>query len=329
MALILQQYIQEVLFRQRVCVVPQLGTFTLQHFPAQYNAAAQTLTAPRDQVTFSRSWQDDGSCLEWIALKENLVPAVAQRKLEKYLEDLKTTLQSGKPLHLPGIGQLQGDFTGNIHFHPEELPVDQESLPIAPINRQDATDTLNTTNITATSATPDTTPASTTPDYEQMEPVMTAEEEETLDAVAEESIFKWWWAIAGIVFIAGGLGTWWYVNSQTQPVETATPAPDIAATADSLQRVNAMADSLTAVAAADRAANDSVSYFVVIEEFTDSTKAARQVARRLGWEQNVVMYKRDDTYKVAAPVRSLPVDTTAELQKTKELFKTNKAYLEF
>ncbi|PSL46607.1 hypothetical protein CLV51_103588 [Chitinophaga niastensis] len=309
--MILQQYIQEVLFKQRVCVVPQLGTFTVQHFPAQYNVAAHTLTAPREQVIFTQQWQDDGSCLEWIALKENLVPAVAQRKMEKYLEELKTTLQSGKPLVLPGIGQLQGDFTGNIHFHAEILPVEQESIPITPIQRQETK---------APAPAPQAPPPVTMP----LEPMMTEEMEDTLEAVTEEGGFKWWWAGIPIAMVVIGLATWWYVSSQA-----GSPGPQVQAVNTDSIKAKQLADSIKAATPVTPPPPDTLAYFAVVEEFKDSVRAARQTAKRQAWKQEVVMYKRGNSYKVAAPIRSIASDTTAELEKKKVYFKNNRIYLDF
>lgn len=316
--LILQQYIQEVLFRQRICVVPHIGTFSVQHFPARYNAGAQTLLPPRDQVVFTQSWQDDGSCLEWIALKENLVPAVAQRKLEKYIEEFKEALQPGQALELPGIGRLQGDFAGNLHFHPEELPVDPADLPITPVQRQEpVTPAAPPAAAPVAAATPE--PPVSTP----VEPVMTPEEENTLEAVTEGSIFKWWWAVAGALILLGGLAAWWYIGRQggdNTPVST--PAAPVAA--DTTQQ--AVSDSSVATTPATP---DSISYFIVLEEFPDSLTAAKKTAKRQAWEQNVVMIHRGNRYKVAVPVTSLPIDTTSELQDKRSKYGINKAYLEY
>nr|WP_295869372.1 hypothetical protein [uncultured Chitinophaga sp.] len=319
--LILQQYIQEVLFRQRICVVPHIGTFSIQHFPARYNAGAQTLLPPRDQVVFTQSWQDDGSCLEWIALKENLVPAVAQRKLEKYIEEFKEALQPGQALELPGIGKLQGDFAGNLHFHAEELPVDPADLPITPIQRQEPAEPFTPPAAPQAAATPEEPPVP--PVSAPVEPVMTEEEENTLEAVTEGSIFKWWWAVAGALILLGGLAAWWYIGRQGGD-HTPASAPAAPVTADTTQQ--AMPDSSLA---ATPAAPDSISYFIVLEEFPDSLTAAKKTAKRQAWEQPVVMIHRGNRYKVAIPVTSLPIDTTSELQAKRSKYGINKAYLEY
>lgn len=313
--MMLEQYIQEVLFKQRVCVVPQLGTFSVQHFPAHYNTHAQTLTAPREQVMFTQQWQDDGSCVEWIALKENLVPAVAQRKLEKYLEELKNGLKSGTPLVLPGIGQLQGDFAGNIHFHAEELPIEKATLDLTPIERAAPKPVAFT-------------PPVPPPDAEQkqaLEPIMTEEMEETLEAVTEESGFKWWWAALPIAAIVIGLAAWWYISGVSAAVSESAPPVNMDSVAqqaaiDSLQQV-AIADSVAA-------ANAVHTYFAVIDTYKDSSKAVVQQKKQLGWKRTLIIYKRDSMFRTAVELHVLPIDTTQSLDSVKKIF-GNKVHLEF
>lgn len=313
--MMLEQYIQEVLFKQRVCVVPQLGTFSVQHFPAHYNSQAQTLTAPREQVIFTQQWQDDGSCVEWIALKENLVPAVAQRKLEKYLEELKEGLKSGTPLVLPGIGQLQGDFAGNIHFHAEELPIEKATLDITPIER------------------PDTKPASFTPpppppppeQKQALEPIMTEEVEDTLEAVTEESGFKWWWAGIPIAAIVIGLAAWWYISGVSTPASESAPSVNT----DSIAKQAAI-DSLKQVAIADSvaAANAVHTYFAVVKTYKDSSAAVLAQKKQASWKRTLVIYKRDSLFRTAIELHVLPADTTLRLDTIRSVFGKN-VYLEY
>lgn len=313
--MILQQYIQEVLFKQRVCVVPQLGTFSVQHFPAHYNTNAQTLTAPREQVMFTQQWQDDGSCVEWIALKENLVPAVAQRKLEKYLEELKDGLKSGTPLILPGIGQLQGDFAGNIHFHAEELPVEKITLDITPIERTDSKPAAFTP------------PPPPPPEQKQaLEPIMTEEVEDTLEAMTEESGFKWWWAALPIAAIVIGLAAWWYISGVSNAVSASASPVNMDSTAqqaaiDSLQQV-AMADSIAA-------ANAVHTYYAVTKSYKDSSAAVKEQKKQAAWGRMLMIYKRDSLFRTAVELHVVPADTTLRLDSIRTEFKRKDIYLEY
>lgn len=305
-----------MLFKQRVCVVPQLGTFSVQHFPAHYNTQAQTLTAPRDQVMFTQQWQDDGSCVEWIALKENLVPAVAQRKLEKYLEELKADLRSGKPLVLPGIGQLQGDFTGNIHFHAEELPIEKDTLDITPIERTDSR-----------------TPAAAfvpPPPTEALEPIMTEEVEDTLEAMTEESGFKWWWAAIPIAAIVIGLATWWYISSVSTAVSASAPPVNMDST--TTQQMTAAADSIQQVLAdstAKAVAITPITYYAVLDSYKDSSIAVKKQKQQKGFGRELVVYKRDSLFRTAVTLHSLAADTTRLRDSVQKIFADKKVRLEF
>ncbi|HEY9257320.1 hypothetical protein, partial [Chitinophaga sp.] len=274
-----------------------------------------TLTAPREQIMFTQQWQDDGSCVEWIALKENLVPAVAQRKLEKYLEELKNGLKSGIPLVLPGIGQLQGDFAGNIHFHAEELPIEKATLDLTPIERADPKPVAFA-------------PAAPQPETEQkqaLEPIMTEEMEETLEAVTQESGFKWWWAgipIAGIVI---GLAAWWYLSGVSAAVSETAPPVNV----DSIAKQAAI-DSLQQVAIADSvaAANAVHTYFAVTKTYKDSSAAVKDQKKQAHWGRTLVIYKRDSLFRTAIELHVVPADTTLQLDSIRTVF-GNKVYLEF
>lgn len=266
---------------------------------------------------FTRQWQDDGSCVEWIALKENLVPAVAQRKLEKYLEELKADLQSGKPVVLPGIGQLQGDFAGNILFHAEELPVEKDTLDIKPIERSTDQRSTNTTPTFAPPAPP-----------EALEPIMTEEVEDTLEAVTEESGFKWWWAAIPVAAIVIGLAAWWYLSgvskavseSETLPDNSATTQQLAAAAADSLQK--ALADSTA------KAAITPITYYAVVERYKDSTAAAKMQRKQAAWGKTLVLYKRDSMFRTAVELHSLAADTLIQRDSVRKIF-GSKVFLEF
>ncbi|MBV7532238.1 hypothetical protein [Chitinophaga sp. sic0106] len=306
--MILQQYIQEVLFRQRVCVIPQLGTFTLQHFPAQYNVNSQTLTPPWDQVLFSQTYKDDGSCVEWIALKENLVPSVAQRKLEKYLEEMKAELRTGKPMELPGIGTLQGDFAGNIHFFAEKLPVTQESLDLYPIREEE-----------------EPTPPAPEP-IAPIEPVMTEEVENVLEAIEEESSFKWWWAVAAVAVVGAAAGAWWYISQQNRHANTITDIPMDEVIQDTPALQTTPVDSMAVDSnAAAMPVIDTSKYVAVYYTTKDSTDAGKKLQRQLSWGRKVIMYLKDDTYRLAVEVDN--ADTTTAIQQVRKDF-GNQAFLE-
>lgn len=304
--MILQQYIQEMLFRQGICSVPGVGTFTLQHQPAQYNTYSQSLTGPSQTVVFDPYGKDDGSFLEWISLKENLVPAVAQRKLDKYLEELQTRLQSGT-LHIPGAGELAKDAHGYI-FKPDQPPVAGDAVTIRPVERATA-------------------PVAPTPapvPHVDAEPMMSEEAIEDVFESAEAAAFRWWWVVAPIVAGLAGIGIWWFVTRT--PVNTAPlpPQNNTQAQVDTMLQTDTTAGSDIVPAS-----SDTLQYYVVIDRYKDSTAAQRMYNRQKSWGRNVTIYKRDTSgYRLAIPVKSLPQDTGIWLDSLRKTFGA-KAFLEF
>lgn len=299
--MILLQYIQDVLTRQQVCCLPHIGTFTLQHIPSRYNVVDHTITPPGQAVTFDNKWTDDGSAAEWIAQKENLVPAVAQRKLDKYTDELKATLQAGQPLVIPGIGSLKADALQHIYLEPEVLPEIKDDILLRPVIRTDQAPPKITRGTTE---------------------VVAQQVVEHLTPVQEESPspgFRWWWIAAPLATILIAIIIWWIFTGKQTPAPTAaipanTPA---AAQADTMniETGTVTPDSAVATTTASPAPSDTLQYFVVFAAYADSAKAGRQYHKlKELWGQDVVRFDKPTSptpYQLAVPFRSLPADTTA------------------
>ncbi|ASZ11778.1 hypothetical protein KTO58_16015 [Chitinophaga pendula] len=300
--MILLQYIQDVLTRQQVCCLPHIGTFTLQHIPSRYNVVDHTITPPGQTVTFENKWTDDGSCAEWIASKENLVPAVAQRKLDKYTDELKATLLAGQSLIIPGIGSLKADAMQHIYLEPEVLPEIKDDILLRPVIRADQAPpkiTRGTTEVVAQQVVEHLTPV-------QEEPPSTTG-------------FRWWWIAAPLATALIALIIWWvFAGRQSPAPTTAIPATTTPTTtpADTMniEAGNVTPDSAGTTTTAT-APSDTLQYFVVFAAYADSAKAGKQYHKlKELWGQNVVRFDKPTSatpYQLAVPFRSLPADTTA------------------
>jgi hypothetical protein len=314
--LILEQYIQDVLFRQQICIVPGIGTFTLQHIPAQYNIIDKSLDPPGQRVIFDETWTDDGSCLEWISLKENLVPAVASRKLDKYIADLRASLQTGRPLELPGIGSLQSDTMGRISFQPEHLPGKPDSLHLQPVLRADASPrvTVGTTEVVNEEVVDHTTPI---PPWELEE---------------QQSRFKWWWVAIPIAAALLATAIWWFVSNQA-PTEASAENNAAAAPAatDTMTLPAEVTQTDTSIAATP--ANDTLQYYVVFATYSNRTAADKRFRKMKGWGINVTMYTTRDSssFKLAIPFRTLASDTSGKIDEVRKNYggDNGRVYLEF
>ena len=318
--MILEQYIQDVLFRQQVCIVPGIGTFTLQHIPAQYNIVDKSLDPPGQRVIFEDKWTDDGSCLEWISLKENLVPAIASRKLEKYIEDFKASLQSGRPLELPGIGSLQSGPTGHISFLPESLPGRPDALHLQPVLRPDATPTVTvgTTEVVNNEVVDH----YTVPPWELEE---------------QQSRFKWWWVAIPIAAALVATAIWWFVSNQVpteSSVENAgvtTPAPTDTM---SLPAEVTQTDTATVVAAQPVAGDPSqvLEYYIVCGTYNNQAAANKRAASLRTYGQDAYSYGNNDStqFKVRIKFKTPASDTAEKIKYVKATYGgKHDVYLEF
>jgi nucleoid DNA-binding protein len=324
--LILQQYIQDILFRQRTCCLPQVGTFTLHHIPARFDVADKTLTPPIEEVLFDEKWTDDGACLEWIALKEKLVTAVAQRKLDRYLTSFRAALQTGQPLDLPGIGQLRADMMGHITFKPVVLPTGQEVIFLQPVLRSDASYKVQvgTTEVVDQQVVEHLTPVnSDLSDYQQFN---------------EESAagFKWWWLVIPAAAAIIGFAIW-FNNTRHNNTAVAAPSQAVATNQspaiDTMHQQTAPAGATDSIATANHtviSATDSLDYFVVFAEYDDVNKAQKRFQQLKSWGHKVEMYSKDvPPYKLAVPSRSIAADTTKTLDAIRKFYGVKQVYLEF
>lgn len=316
--MILEQYIQDVLFRQQVCIVPGIGTFTLQHIPAQYNVVDKSLDPPGQRVTFEEKWTDDGSCLEWISLKENLVPAIASRKLEKYLEDLKARLQSGRTLQLPGIGTLQADPLGHISFSPENLPGRPDTLRLQPVLRPE-------TSAPVTAATPEAENIEVVEHYTETVPPWELEE--------QQSRFKWWWVAIPIAAALVATAIWWFVNNQV-PAESSAENGGVTTpvTTDTMSLPAGVTQTDTAGMAAAPAPTDTLSYYIVFGTYASQAAANKRKNDLKGAPLDIDVYRTNDStkWKVRIKYRSTAADTAANVKHVKAFYGgKHDVYVEF
>lgn len=297
----LKQYITEVLFRQQTCTVPQVGTFTIQHIPAQFSVVDQTLTPPRQQVQFDARWDDDGSLLRWISRKENLLEPVAALKMEKYLQQFRDALAAGDPLDLPGIGSLRIDPLGQLRFTPQEMPDAWQPITLEPVIR--------------TESAPRVLQGTTEVENNQVVEHTTV----VLDEPESQGRFRWWWVVLPLVLIGAAVAGWMMKDQFMAPAPAPeTPKTTVAAPAP---------QDTTAPAAPEPVApvSDSLSYYVVLEHFKTRAEAEAKFAKRKRWgHEGIVVFATADSsrFYIAVPYTTLPADTTAAKDSVAARFKS-------
>lgn len=318
--MVLQQYIQDVLYRQHTCSLPKIGTFRVQHTPARYDVTNNTIEAPGEKIIFEETWVDDDRCAEWIAHKEHLVLSVARLKADKYIEEFKAALQTGRPVVIEGVGQLQANTIGLVSFVAEDMPITWERLRVNPVIRPDASHKITvgdkevidqqvTNHLTAS---PDHTTA--TQDYP--------------DFPESDSRFRWWWVYAPVGAILFAVLVWWLAEQQDKNgvITASTAAVDTMDLKSDIKQADTLPQAVTPPV------EDTIEYYAVIETFHDRNKAEKKYARRKdAFKQNVqLLYTANDStlFKIAVPLRSIRADTTKLKDSVTNEYKT-KTFLQF
>jgi hypothetical protein len=327
---VLQQFIQDSLFRQRRSCLPQLGVFTLQHIPARYDVTSKTITPPVEEIHFSENREDDGKCLEWIGQREHLTPTVAKMKMDKYLDLLKQQLKTGRPFEIPGVGVLRADTVGRLTFTAEEMPLERDSLELQPVIRPEAShkvlvgnkEIVNNQVVDHVSANPG---HAAPPPAEPAAYEPYPEEEKS-------SGFMWLWIAIPAIIVVGAAYFIWNAYNNNKPAQADnTPAPMDSSmlhhAADSTKT-----DSAVAATPAVPDSNAVIDYYVVIQTFRDQQKAVA-LAKKLEGHTHpavAVITGRDSSIvRVAVRCESKRSDTTAQKEMIRKEYMLKSVSIEY
>ncbi|PSL30802.1 HU domain-containing protein [Chitinophaga ginsengisoli] len=343
--MVLQQYIQEILFRQHTCCLPQLGVFKLTHTPARYDVTNKTISPPGEIITFEETLTNDGGLVEWISQKELLVPAIAQLKMEKYIDEFKQLLKKGEPVVIPGVGKLHANTVGRISFEQEAPAITRDILHVSPVIRQDASHkvtvgtkevvnkqvvdhlTASPSSSSASSSTPAASPVPPAAAFSEgvkpppATPAATptsATEDYEYEGYTREipSKLRWLWIAIPIASVVTAIIVWYSVNknrpeitraegAQNPAPVEATPVPAPPATVDSSSQAAAVAPAPATPA--------MLEYDVIFQVFPTRKAGENMYKKQKGWGQPVVLRASHDSsiFKLGEHFQTSMSDTTA------------------
>jgi hypothetical protein len=278
-----------------------------------------TIEAPGEKVIFEDTWVDDGRCAEWIAHKEHLMLSIARLKMDKYIDEFKASLQTGKPIVIEGIGQLQSNTIGIVSFIAENMPITWETLHVKPVIRTDASHKITVGNkeivgdlvTNHLTASPDHTTSTT--DYP--------------DFPESDSRFRWWWVIAPVVAILFAGLVWWLAEQQDKNGVVASASKDTVAVKEEIKPVDTLPHALAVPV------SDTIEYYAVIETFHNRNTAEKKYAKRkdmYGQKDIQLLYTASDStlFKIAEPIRGLREDTV-KMKDSMTLKYKQKIFLQF
>lgn len=116
----MESHIQELLFKHSCIVVPGFGAFMAHTAPAAHDTGANQLHPPKKTLSFHpRLNHDDGLLVQHLLKGQVSNSAEAKEQIQATAEEWKSTLESGNPLHLEGLGSLKKSALERIEFEAE------------------------------------------------------------------------------------------------------------------------------------------------------------------------------------------------------------------
>lgn len=334
--MVLQQYIQDTLFRKEPCILPKTGIFTVQHIPARYNVTTKTLEPPQEVIRFEDTWGDEEQLVKWISQREHLVNNVARMKMEKYVEEVHALLKSGQPFAIPGVGQLKADIAGQVTFIAEYLPIELETLMVQPVIRTDVShrvtigdkEFVNNQVVNHLSASSE----NAKPNAEY-----TANTDYPPFPEEQGSSFRWWWvAVPVAAIVAAGL-VWWLISNQQgndqEPVISADRSAPAVADTMKVQDSTTRSDSSLQQAAASATTTGDKTYYVVVGEYHNLRDATKKLNFHHKNGRSYVTLQADATdtsfYRLLVPVTAPLADTTKANDSIQKFFGVPKRRIVF
>jgi hypothetical protein len=314
--------------------------FKLTHTPARYDVTNKTISPPGEIITFEETLTNDGGLVEWISQKELLVPAIAQLKMEKYIDEFRQLLKKGEPVVIPGVGKLHADAVGRISFEQEPPAITRDILHVSPVIRQDASHkvTVGTKEVvnkqvvdhltaspssssssssSSTSSAPPVSPA--TSSGEGVKPPATtattaATEEYEYEGYTREipSKLRWLWIAIPVASVATAVIVWYSVNKNRPEITRAESAQNPAPVEATPVPAPPAADSSSQVAAAAPATPAILEYDVIFQVFNTRKDGEKMYRKQKGWGQPVVLRVNRDSssFMLGEHFRTPAADTT-------------------
>lgn len=118
----MHQLIASYLFQYKTCPLPGLGTLSVRTGNASTHFLNKSILAPQPTIVFDAKETEADALLDHIAGKANINIYEAIETLGQFANHLKTSIQSGRPALLNGVGNFSMASSGAIVFEPVPVP---------------------------------------------------------------------------------------------------------------------------------------------------------------------------------------------------------------
>ncbi|MFW6351252.1 MAG: SPOR domain-containing protein [Bacteroidota bacterium] len=114
------KYISDLLFENDFVILPDVGEFSTKYIPAKFIPELKKVESPSKVITFNeRNKTGGGLLIEYIAKKEDISSIQSREFVEKFVSEMKNSLQAGKKVELEKVGSFSRDEHGLLVFEPD------------------------------------------------------------------------------------------------------------------------------------------------------------------------------------------------------------------
>lgn len=115
----LETYLSDLLYRYECVTIPEFGAFLTQRTSATIDDATNSFFPPKKTVLFNEQIQkNDGLLARYIADVEKIPFEVANEKISKRVQSIKSYLTQGESVTFKNIGTITFNSEGNMLFEP-------------------------------------------------------------------------------------------------------------------------------------------------------------------------------------------------------------------
>lgn len=179
-----------MLYQQGRAALPGFGEWILDWQSARIHPEQEWIQPGELHIRFVPNPEIDAtSFIHFVATWQNIIPAVAELQVKKFLSSLENKWQQGEPIEIPLVGRLEKDEQGTWQFI--ESPLLQkglEPLPCKPLSR-----------IAASTPQPAAMPVSS--GQEEAAPEQVSEDVEAYPFEDRKAGGKGWWIALGLLII--------------------------------------------------------------------------------------------------------------------------------
>lgn len=117
----ISRYLAALIKANRELIVPGLGTFHKEQFPARYDAASGTFLPPAEHIAFHTDFTEDHTLLNHIIQAEHADKKSAKDFLDEYINNLKDLLNTTEFIKIDALGTFEKSGNGFLFEADETL----------------------------------------------------------------------------------------------------------------------------------------------------------------------------------------------------------------